>query len=87
MIKAEHIACRRLILSKSSSSVITGDMPHHADMKGELLVSPHHRISPQIGHNPTSTNHADAELAPIKTKINARTTRNHRLIGSREPLP
>lgn len=86
MIKAEHIACRRLILSKSSSSVIAGDMPHHADMKGELLVSPHHRISPQIGRNLTSANHADAELAPINTKINARTTRNHHLIGSRELL-
>jgi hypothetical protein len=86
MIKAEHIACRRLILSKSSSSVIAGDMPHHADMKGELLVSPHHRISPQIDRNPAPTDHADAELAPIKTRINARTTHNHHLIGSRELL-
>lgn len=71
MIKAEHIACRRLILSKSSSSVITGDMPHHADMKGELSVSPHHRISSQIGYNPAPTDHADAELALIRTTMNA----------------
>ncbi|EEG27844.1 hypothetical protein CORMATOL_00696 [Corynebacterium matruchotii ATCC 33806] len=46
-------------------------MPHHADMKGELLASPHHRISSQIGYNPAPTDHADTELAPIRTTMNA----------------
>ena len=46
-------------------------MPHHADMKGELLASPHHRISSQIDYNPAPTDHADAELALIRTTMNA----------------
>ena len=84
MAKTKPVAasCSR----QSSTSAMVGDIPHHADAEGELLVSPHHRISSQIGRNPTSANHADTEVAPIKTKINARTTRNHHLIGSRELL-
>jgi hypothetical protein len=52
---------------------MVGSAPYHADAEGELLTSPHHQISPQIGHNPTPHNHADAKLAPIKITIHAQT--------------
>jgi hypothetical protein len=52
---------------------MVGSAPYHADAEGELLTSPHHQISPQIGHNTTPHNHADAKLAPIKITIHAQT--------------